>query len=993
MAYRIDMEALRRYDDDGLITTALTETQQRRFGQAIEDALDARSDAGGSGSLDGTEERVFIVEDGDNLTRIAEEHNVDINELLELNQREDMTNPNQIDPGDVVFVPNTSPQEAATSARDANGIPLGEEDFARSLRERGNELEYADDPSTIDYDAEIGQMASDISTYLEALPAEERQEALQRFHDRDWVDAGPAQMAIEQAAETTGIELEETSHIGPEAEAEAREIIAEAEAESDPDEALQVLENKYDEASPAVRAALDRSSGAQAIAEAAGADIIADAEAADTPDEALRRYQSGYAEAPERVQDALDRSSDAQAIVDDAADWAAEPIMGEIDNSDRPAALMLETMQRLDTLTEGLDPELAAEVVDAMIPRIEASQQQLMDNGYAGYTIGPQGTTTLMNVLDRIAGTPTGDAAIQQLAEHALFDWNTLRDSALNSVSQGDAIPAYALEVASLDGMNGDFAGQIVSAVEQFSVHGITDQVENYSEHLEELSFLVVNGGTAMTEEQLNTAINDYIEANPEWEAQFEELRGQLADSGTGLLTQIQQLQSLPDEVRADYQARIDGLLDDPNSQLAVSTALQERPELVRGEAGDKLIETFTELGITGDDNPLAVNLAGAYLRENVILPAGDIDPSDPASLQAAHAQLDETLDNNPQLATLLGISSSELDEISSAFHDLVPTQTSDFDSQRYGIDVARNLNNTLDKIDAVFRDTPFNRAFRTSAMAIVGSGLANAIQAYGEDPSLRNALQVTLDSARVGVDGAQLVDSLLKPSGSEATNALKLGGKFVHLLGAGLAGVDALARLSRGDVVGAGLNAAVAGGVGYSIFGTSSLAGPIGFAVATAATLGLFAWDGIRNVQHNNRFQTPTTAEFLSHAGFHEEAAQALSDQSGEGYSPIPILMHYGDLQGLTPEQTVAWVNAIADGDNGPAKLATLRDNLHNTLDEIDGDISQFPATADNDDLQIWDTQQRPHFAAVGEAQPESAAQLAPILAALDIESPQAYA
>ncbi|HET8791153.1 MAG TPA: hypothetical protein VFM75_08070, partial [Modicisalibacter sp.] len=225
------------------------------------------------------------------------------------------------------------------------------------------------------------------------------------------------------------------------------------------------------------------------------------------------------------------------------------------------------------------------------------------------------------------------------------------------------------------------------------------------------------------------------------------------------------------------------------------------------------------------------------------------------------------------------------------------------------------------------------------------------------------------------------------------ATNALKLGGKFVHILGAGLAGADALARLSRGDVVGAGLNVAVAGGVGYSIFGSSSLAGPIGFGIATVATLGLFAWDGIQNVQHNNRFQTPTTAEFLSHAGFNEEAAQALSDQSGEGYSPVPLLMHYGDLQGLTPEQTVAWINGIAGGDNGPAKLAALRDNLHNTLDEINGDISQFPATADNDDLQIWDTQQRPHFAAVGEAQPESAAQLEPILAALDIVSPEAYA
>ncbi|SDL72631.1 LysM domain-containing protein [Modicisalibacter muralis] len=989
MAYRIDMEALRRYQDDGLVT-ALSEAQQRRFEQTIESALDARSDAGGSSRLDETEERIFIVEDGDSLARIAEEHNVDFDELLDLNRREDLPNPNSIDPGDVVFVPTISPQEAATSARGADGVPLAEDDFARSLRERGNELEYADDPSAVDYDAEIGQLSSDITSYLESLPADERQAALQRFYDRDWTDAGPTQMAIEQAAKTTGIELEETSHAGPEAEAEAREIISDAEAVDDPDEALEMLENKYDAAPPAVQAALDRSSGARAIAEAAGADIIADAEAANDPAEALRQYESGYAEAPERVQDALDRSSEAQAIIDDAADWAAEPINDEIDDSERPAASMLETMQRLDTLTEGLSPELVAEVVDAMVPRIEESQQRLMDNGYAGYAIGPQGTTTLMTVLDRVAGTPTGDAAIQQLAEHALFDMNTLRASTLSSVSQGDAIPAYALAVATLDGMHGDFTEQIVSAVEQFGDHAIAGQAEDYAAHLDELSFLAVNGGAAMTEEQLETAITDYMQANPEWQAQLETLQGQLADSGVELLTQIQQLQSLPDDLRADHQARIDGLLDDSNSQLAVSTALQERPELVRGEAGDELIATFTELGITGDDNPLAMNLAGAYLRENVILPAADIDPSDLASLQDAHAQLDEALDNNPQFATLLGISSSDLNEISDLFHGLVPTHDSNFDPQRYSIDVARNLNNTLDKIDAIFRDTPFNRAFRTSAMAIVGSGLANAIQAYGEAPSLRNALQVALDSARVGVDGAQLVDSLLKPSeGSGATNALKLGGKFVHLLGAGLAGVDALARLSRGDVVGAGLNAAVAGGVGYSVFGTSSLAGPIGFAVATAATLGLFAWDGIRNVQHNNRFQTPTTAEFLSHAGFNEEAAQALSDQSGEGYSAVPLLMRYGELHGLEPEDTVEWINAIADDENGPVMLTALRDNLHNTLDKFDGDITQFDEHADGFELASPSLGE----SRSGTLTPRSAFELDAILPQLDIESPQAYA
>src|SRR5690606_24719255 len=102
--------------------------------------------------------------------------------------------------------------------------------------------------------------------------------------------------------------------------------------------------------------------------------------------------------------------------------------------------------------------------------------------------------------------------------------------------------------------------------------HDIADLAEDYSAHLEELSYLISNGGAAMTEEQLEAAIQDYIEQKgPEWQSRLDELEGQLADRGSGLLSQIQQLQNLPDETRADYQERINNLLDDPNAQLAVS--------------------------------------------------------------------------------------------------------------------------------------------------------------------------------------------------------------------------------------------------------------------------------------------------------------------------------------------------------------------------------------------------------------------------------------
>ncbi|WP_163266835.1 LysM peptidoglycan-binding domain-containing protein [Chelativorans alearense] len=991
MSFRIDTDALYRYSENGRITS-LSKAQQEAFRDAIAEALQARRDAGGSGEIDESEERLIIVENNDSLVQIADEFDVSYEELLDLNAGIVEENPDLIRPGDVVFLPNTSPEEAANTPLNDLGVPEGEAGFVQNIRERGNMLEYADDPSAIDMDAEIGEIAADIEAYVDALPPESRQAALQRLYDHDWVDAGPAQMAIEQAAEEANIQLSESGHTGVESEAAARDIIAEAQAESDPGEALRILEERYADASPAVQRALDQSSEVREIADNVADEIVSEIDTDDHA-EALQALETAYADASSRVQDALDRSTGVQEIIDNAADWAAEPLTGDLDNSEEmPAALTAQSMERLETLTENLDPEIAAELVEAMVPRLQEAQQHFRDNGYAGVEIGFNGTTSLITVLDRVAGTTEGDAAMSEFAEMGLFNMDAVRAAMYEAVDNGEKIPAYALTIASMEGVDPSVLDDIFHTVEGERDHDLADVAEEYGEHLEELSFLIMNGGAAMTEEQLEAAIQDYVEEKgPEWEERLQELEGQLAEHGESLLSQIQQLQNLPEDVRADYQDRIADLLDDESAQLAVSMALRNIPELVKGENGEELLQLFSDLGITGSDSALATNLVGAYLRENVMLPAGDIDPSDPSSLQDARDRLEEALRNNPQLADLLGVSNQELNEIADVFLDLVPEYADEFNAERYGIDVTRNFNNALDKFDEVVRDAPFNRLFRTTALTIVGAGLANAIEQYGEDPSLRNRLQVVVDSARVGIDSAQFVTSLLTSNESALTNGLKLGGKFVHMLGAGLAGVDALRRLGDGDILGAGLNTAIAGGVTWAVFGASSVSGPLGFTIAGLATLSLLGWDAIQNAQETSRFETDTTAAFLEHAGFNEEAAQALIDQSGEGYSPVPLLMRYGQLQGLTPEQTVEWVNSIANGEDGSAKLAALRDNLHHTLDEIDGDISQFQATAENDPERILDTENRPWFANSGDARPESVAQVDAVLAALEIDTPVA--
>jgi hypothetical protein len=210
------------------------------------------------------------------------------------------------------------------------------------------------------------------------------------------------------------------------------------------------------------------------------------------------------------------------------------------------------------------------------------------------------------------------------------------------------------------------------------------------------------------------------------------------------------------------------------------------------------------------------------------------------------------------------------------------------------------------------------------------------------------------------------------------------MAGRFVHVLGATMAGADGLNRLGQGDYVGAGLSLAVAGGVTWGALGSSAVAGPVGFGVAAVATVGLWIFDGIQSSAHNSRFEGQTTSNFLEHANLDADVARELADQSGDGYSVVPLLMRYGELRGMDSQQTVAWINEI-----DPTRLGALRDSLHRTLDEIDGDVARFKATDANDAFQVRDTQHRPWFAASGDARPMSAAQMDAILNVLQIRRP----
>ena len=79
--------------------------------------------------------------------------------------------------------------------------------------------------------------------------------------------------------------------------------------------------------------------------------------------------------------------------------------------------------------------------------------------------------------------------------------------------------------------------------------------------------------------------------------------------------------------------------------------------------------------------------------------------------------------------------------------------------------------------------------------------------------------------------------------------------------------------------------------------------------------------------------------------------------------------------------QKLVNWINGMSAD-----QLAALRNNLHHTADDFDGDPSRLPLTADSDRLEVPDIASRPWFTRFGDRGPKSIAQLEAQLAVLQI-------
>jgi len=225
-------------------------------------------------------------------------------------------------------------------------------------------------------------------------------------------------------------------------------------------------------------------------------------------------------------------------------------------------------------------------------------------------------------------------------------------------------------------------------------------------------------------------------------------------------------------------------------------------------------------------------------------------------------------------------------------------------------------------------------------------------------------------------------------PNASAELQTSSAASKFLGVLTAALDVWSSAEAFGKGDIPSGILYGVGAGGGLLAAFGAGTIAGPIGIGLVVVSVVGLAIWNGTKEAnKHQPGSDGGVSMRFLQHAGFSEPAARALVDQSGDGHSAVPLLERYAQLKGLNladPAQRqrfVDWINAMP-----PERLGQLRDNLHHTLDDIDGDVSRFNATADSDTLSVPDIRNRPHFAWTGVASPDSAAQLDAVLGVLSL-------
>lgn len=518
-------------------------------------------------------------------------------------------------------------------------------------------------------------------------------------------------------------------------------------------------------------------------------------------------------------------------------------------------------------------------------------------------------------------------------------------DSWLQQGRLDDLRQSGGISQAGFDAVSDTFAAT-PAGIEQFIEDTVVGHVEDYSQHAEELNWLIANLGPAMTPQRLQEAIDGYIaDKGGQWQQQYEQYQQRAIADGQAILERLgySSTQSLSPAQRQELADTI--FKDHPEAQTAILLALGE-PGRVDAQTLDGAMGFFDGVELSGKAPELANVLGQAYL-ERVRAQIEAVDPNNPQTIDNARNAIEGL--RNSHYADLLNLPEGRFNTLIDTLNGTVPEPGMTV-SQMEGR--LQAFANAADDLDAAANGASVTQGLRVLGLTAGAIGLYSSGSQLFDDPNPETALRGLTDLVGLSSSATEVL---------VGAGALQQGGRIASTLGspvlgkvlgaAGLVfgGIDLYRNVRDGDAAQAGLTVAGMGGAALAAFGTASWAGPVGIgigALAAAGSIGLNQW---RRVDASNEHMNEVSREFLQHAGLNEDVAGALVDQSGEGYSPVPFLFEYAASRGLNQAQTIAWLNSL-DGDD----LESIRDRAHEVLDSIDGDLSKLDGDSDPEVLEF---------------------------------------
>ncbi|MBT2744783.1 MULTISPECIES: hypothetical protein [unclassified Lysobacter] len=627
-------------------------------------------------------------------------------------------------------------------------------------------------------------------------------------------------------------------------------------------------------------------------------------------------------------------------------------------------ATLGQATELLANTVQGMNPKDAAALVGRVWPDLQSAIGKNYNNGasFENKTLLEQ-TGRIAAVVRRSGDTALFDRLVQDAGKNPALSMVTPSGSSgtaqmtLNDQASMQGLPLY-LALAKKDAANGvSEPYALVNNIIRYNNSQIADLTQKYNNHTKDLAWFVSNQGKTASPEELQKAINNYVNAQgPQWRATYQSLQNQLTDRGAQLLDVAGQIRTTLPE--ADARALTESMFGAKETQFAVKMALNGRPEIAADPTVAATRDWMAAAAGGGGSGfkalpQIAQALGTAYLRREVgdALKAG-MNPPDPQRLLTELESLKQ-----PGLARSLGMSEGALNQAITQLQtlntDIANGNLRTPDELRAFID--NHINGELAGQEAFAADTAHGQVFRTLATTVSALSFAKSTGMAVDDPSFINVVNASAQGFDVAQQVLQMSSGagLISESGPLGRYAGNAGvTKLLGSVGVALDAVGAVDAFDKGDNLQGALQTVSALGGAVAIFGAGSAWGPAGAIVGGLAALASLGVSMFREKAEADKHQNDTNKQFLRDVGYNPQAADILYDNSGEGLSPLPLLMKYGADRGLTPQQTRDLLNSLGS-DYGGELLWKMRDVAHKVLDSVDGDLSKLNGAPLNSQLQ----------------------------------------